>query len=297
MALPIKLEEMIKLPMMGIKQEDISPINVRMESDKYICIREVSTGHLSIVDMEKPTMAPERKPMKAESVIMNPVAKVLALSAKTGDKTTLQIFNMELKSKMKACEFPSEVVHWEWIDTKTIGIVTSTTVFHWTIEGESNPTKVFARHDSLASVQIMSYKASPDMKWLVLNGIGMEGNQYVGKMQLYSIDKKVSQPINGFAAGFATIQTDAGALTLFCLANKTPGGGQVQVVKIAGTPEYVKQTVELAPFEEKDFPIAMQASTKYDLLYLLTKNGIVHVYDTMTATVIYQNRICAPENP
>ena len=50
----------------------------------------------------------ERKNMKAESVIMNPVAKVLALSAKIGEnKYKLQIFNMEMRSKMKevAC-FP-----------------------------------------------------------------------------------------------------------------------------------------------------------------------------------------------
>ena len=40
-----------------------------------------------------------------------------------------------------------------------------------------------------------------------------------------------------------------------------------------------------------------QASSKYDVLYLLTKNGIVHVYDTMTAKVIYQNRVSAPDNP
>ena len=260
--LPIKLEELMKLPMMGIKQEDITPVNVRMESDKFICVREASSAHLSIVDMDKPSMAPDRKPMKADSVIMNPVAKVLALSAKSGDKTTLQIFNMELKSKMKGQDFPAEVVHWEWIDNKTIGIVTATTVFHWTIDGAEAPFKVFARHDSLNGVQIMGYKASPDMKWLVLNGISRDASgQDVGKMQLYSIEKKVSQPINGFAAGFATVTTPQGPLLLFCLANKTAAGGQVQLVKIAGDAQFAKKTVDLAPFEDQptqDFPIAMQ---------------------------------------
>jgi clathrin heavy chain len=101
MALPIKLEELMKLTMKGIKPEDINHVNVRMESDKFICVREAS-GNLSIVEMSSASMAPERKPMKAESVIMNPVAKVLALSAKVGPKTTLQIFNMEMRTKMKA---------------------------------------------------------------------------------------------------------------------------------------------------------------------------------------------------
>eukprot|EP01051_Picozoa_sp_SAG22_P006134 SAG22_NODE_391_length_11223_cov_7.451187_4_plen_404_part_00 len=198
-------------------------------------------------------------------------------------------------------DFPAEVVHWQWINEKTIGIVTSTAVFHSTIDGDAAPSEVFARHDSLNGVQIMSYKALSDIKWLVLNGISRDGSgQYVGKMQLYSIEKKVSQPINGSnAAGFSTITTPQGPLLLFCLANKTATAGQVQLVKIAGDATFQK-TVVLAPFEDQptpDFPVAMQASTKYDLLYLLTKNGMVHVYDTMIATVIYQNRVCTPDNP
>ena len=286
----------MKLPMMGIKLDDINVRNVRMESDKFICIREAS-GNLSIVDMSKPGQTPERKPMKAESVIMNPAAKVLALSAKVGAKTTLQIFNMDMRSKMKGQDFEAEVVHWEWIDTKTIGIVTATAVFHWSMEGDAAPAKVFARHDSLNGAQIMGYKASPDMKWLVLNGIAQENSQLVGKMQLYSIDKKISQPILGFAADFANITTDTGPLLLFCLANKTPTGGQVQIIKIGGAAEFAKKTVELPPFEGNDFPVSMQASSKYDLIYLMTKAGLVHVYDTMTAGVIYQNRICEAANP
>ena len=40
---------------------------------------------------------PIRRPITADSAIMNPVSKVIALKA----GKTLQIFNMELKAKMK----------------------------------------------------------------------------------------------------------------------------------------------------------------------------------------------------
>ena len=36
----------------------------------------------------------------------------------------------------------------------------------------------------------------------------------------------------------------------------------------------------------------MQASDKYDLLYNVTKGGIIQLIDTLTGTMIYQNRIC-----
>ena len=298
MAVPIKLEELIKLTVKGVGAADINHNSVRMESDKFITVREAS-GNLSIIDMSNAAAAAERKPMKAESVIMNPVSKVLALSAKVGSNTTLQIFNMEMKSKMKACEFPEDVSLWKWIDTKTIGIVTAGSVYHWTMEGDSKPVKVFDKHATMAGAQILNYKASPDMKWLVLNGIKQEGGQLVGCMQLYSIDKKISQPMAGFAAAFASVTVPGvgDPLQLFCFCARTPAGtGQVQIVKIGGTAPFDKKTVDIGAFEQNDFPVAMQASEKYDVLYLVTKGGIFHLYDTQTGMMIYQNRISDAAN-
>ena len=257
MALPIKLEEIMRLTAKGITAADVNHNSVRMESDRFITVREAS-GNLSIIDMASPGAAPERKPMKAESVIMNPVAKVLALSAKVGSTTTLQIFNMEMKSKMKAFEFPEEVSLWKWIDTKTIGIVTPGSVYHWSMEGDSGPVKIFDKHGSMAGCQILNYKASPDMKWLVLNGIKQEAGQIVGAMQLYSIDKKISQPMAGFAATFAKLTVAGSELQLFCFCGKSAAGtGQVQIIKIGGATPFDKKNIDIGAFEANDFPVAM----------------------------------------
>lgn len=35
----------------------------------------------------------------------------------------------------------------------------------------------------------------------------------------------------------------------------------------------------------------MQVSAKYDVIYLITKYGYIHMYDIETATCIYMNRI------
>lgn len=51
----------------------------------------------------------------------------------------LQIFNIEMKSKMKAHQMTDDVIFWKWINLNTIALVTETTVYHWSMEGEPHP--------------------------------------------------------------------------------------------------------------------------------------------------------------
>ena len=97
-----------------------------------------------IVDMAD-AQNPIRRPITADSAIMNPISKVIALKA----GKTLQIFNMELKAKMKAHNMTEDVVFWKWLTPSLVGLVTDQTVYHWTIEGDSPPQKMFDRHGSL----------------------------------------------------------------------------------------------------------------------------------------------------
>jgi len=54
-----------------------------MESDKYICIREKvgDTSQVVIIDMND-SSNPIRRPITADSAIMNPASKVIALKGK-----------------------------------------------------------------------------------------------------------------------------------------------------------------------------------------------------------------------
>lgn len=55
-------------------------------------------------------------------------------------------------------------------------------------------------------------------------------NRVVGAMQLYSVDRKVSQPIEGHAAGFAQFKMEGNTeeSTLFCFAVRGQAGGKVR---------------------------------------------------------------------
>ncbi len=147
----------------------------------------------------------------------------------------LQIFNIETKSKVKSHLANEDVVFWKWVSDTTIGLVTETSVLHWSIsDTTSPPLKIFDRHATLAGSQIINYRVSADDKWCVLIGISPnaanpQAFKVKGSIQLFSRDRNVSQPIEGHAAAFAELKLD-GAPTpykLFTFSVRTATGAKV----------------------------------------------------------------------
>ncbi|TKS81266.1 Clathrin heavy chain 1 [Collichthys lucidus] len=294
--LPIRFQEHLQLQNLGINPANIGFSTLTMESDKFICIREKvgEQAQVVIIDMADPNN-PIRRPISADSAIMNPASKVIALKA----AKTLQIFNIEMKSKMKAHTMTDDVTFWKWISLNTVALVTDNAVYHWSMEGDSQPIKVFDRHSSLAGCQIINYRTDAKQKWLLLIGISAQQNRVVGAMQLYSVDRKVSQPIEGHAAGFAQFKMEGNTeeSTLFCFAVRGQAGGKLHIIEV-GTPPtgnqpFPKKAVDVffPPEAQNDFPVAMQISSKQDVVFLITKYGYIHLYDLETGTCIYMNRI------
>ena len=69
---------------------------------------------------------------------------------------------------------PEDIVFWTWVSPTLLGLVTETSVFHWSIESESSPVKIFDRHASLAGSQIISYRVNEGGNWMVLVGISAQ---------------------------------------------------------------------------------------------------------------------------
>ena len=120
----------------------------------------------------------------------------------------------------------------------------------------------------------------------------------VGAMQLYSRDRGISQAIEGHAAAFGTIHLEkAPADTrVFTFAVRTATGAKLHIVEIdhqQGNPVFPKKAVDVyfPPEATNDFPVAMQVSQKYSIIYLVTKYGFIHLYDLETGTCIFMNRI------
>ncbi|KAI8968277.1 hypothetical protein BDF20DRAFT_827793 [Mycotypha africana] len=296
--LPIKFQEHTQLQNLGVNAASIAFTTLTMESDRFICVREQfnNQNQVVIIDLQNNNEI-TRRPITADSVIMHPTAKVMALKA----QRQLQVFNLELKTKLKSHMMAEDVVFWKWLDNKTIGLVTANHVYQWSIEGESAPQRLFDRHVSLQGegVQIINLRASADQKWYVLIGISARDGRVHGSMQLYSKDRGVSQPIEGHAAAFAQIQLEGcpQPTKLFTFAVRSANGSaKLQIIEVDHpdtNPPFQKKAVEVffPPEAAVDFPVAMQISHKYGIIFLITKQGFIHLYDLETGTCIYMNRI------
>ena len=88
---------------------------------------------------------------------------------------------------------------------------------------------MFDRHASLVGSQIINYRTDVTFKWAVLIGISAVDGRVVGKMQLYFVDKKLSEPMDGHAAAFAQFKVPGSAApsTILCIGNRGLDGGKV----------------------------------------------------------------------
>uniref|UniRef100_H2ZKQ9 Clathrin heavy chain n=1 Tax=Ciona savignyi TaxID=51511 RepID=H2ZKQ9_CIOSA len=301
--LPIKFQEHLQLQNVGINAANIGFSTLTMESDKFICVREKVGDQAQVVIIDLADSAnPIRRPISAESAIMNPASKVIALK---GNFIYAKIFNMEMKSKLKAHTMNEDVVFWKWISTNMIGLVTETSIFSLSIyifTGDSQqPVKMFDKHPSLANCQIINYRTDAKQKWLLLIGISAQSNRVVGAMQLYSVERRVSQPIEGHAASFAQLKLEGNKeeSTLFCFAVRGAQGGKLHIIEVgtpaAGNQPFSKKAVDVffPPEAANDFPVAMQVSPNQNVVFVVTKYGYIHMYDLETAVCIFMNRISA----
>eukprot|EP00058_Branchiostoma_floridae_P009338 XP_002594826.1 hypothetical protein BRAFLDRAFT_124425 [Branchiostoma floridae] len=298
--LPIRFQEHLQLQNVGVNAANIGFSTLTMESDKFICVREKVGDQAQVVIIDLADAAnPIRRPISADSAIMNPASKVIALKGSGSAGKTLQIFNIEMKSKMKAHNMVEDVTFWKWITVNTIALVTETAVYHWAMEGDSQPQKMFDRHSSLAGCQIINYRTDAAQKWLLLIGISAQQNRVVGAMQLYSVDRKVSQPIEGHAAAFGQFKMEGNSeqSTLFCFGVRGAQGGKLHIIEVGQAPSgnqpFTKKAVDVffPPEAQNDFPVAMQVSSKHDVIFLVTKYGYIHLYDLESGVCIYMNRI------
>ncbi|XP_017222481.1 clathrin heavy chain 1-like isoform X5 [Daucus carota subsp. sativus] len=349
---PITVKEILSLKSIGIKEQFITFTNVTMESEKYICVRETFPQHsVVIIDMSRP-MQPLRRPITADSALMNPNGRLLALKASLPGTTqeNLQVFNIETKAKMKSCQMPGQVSFWKWITPELLGLVTQASVYHWSIEGDSEPVKMFDRTANLANNQIINYKCDSSEKWLVLIGIAPgspERPQLVkGNMQLFSVDQQRSQALEAHAASFASFkvfqvmsihqflyllqqkvlmlarqhqscilsnlvpsqrpQLVKGNMQLFSVDQQRSQALEAHAASFASFKVFQVMSIHqfLYLLQQKVLMLARQhqscilsnlvpsqISHRYSLIHVITKLGLLYVYDLKTAAAVYTNRI------
>ncbi|KAN0035940.1 hypothetical protein ACTA71_005234 [Dictyostelium dimigraforme] len=294
--LPIRFQEVLQLTNLGIGSNSIGFSTLTMESEKYICIRETTPddkNNVVIIDTDNPSQI-LRKQMKTDAAIMNPKEPILAL--KIGQ--VLQLISIEQKMQLKSCQMQEPLEFWKWVSPNTLALITSTSVYHWTKEGNSDPVKVFDRHPDLQNTEIINYRSDSTQNWLVLVAIHQRDGRVVGRIQLYSVEKQISQSIEGHAACFANYIVPGATRpsTLFAISSRTQNASKILVLEVSkgDGPNFQKRASDVFYPPEigaSDFPVAMQISEKYEVIYMVTKLGYIHLFDLGTANLIYRNRI------
>ena len=238
-----------------------------------------------------------KRAISADSAIMHWTREILALKAQG---RTVQVFDLPGKQKLKSTVMNEDIVFWKWFSETSLGLVTDTAVYHWNVfdPTQDAPVKMFERHQNLAGCQIINYRVNDDEKWMVVVGISQKEGRVAGTMQLYSKERGISQQIEGHAAAFATFQAEGqpAPYKLFTFAVRTGTGAKLHVVEIdpnQANQRFAKKAVDVYFPQEatNDFPVAMQVSSRYSIVYMITKYGFIHLYDIETATCIFMNRI------
>jgi len=109
--------------------------------------------------------AVNKRPMKAEACLMNPVDNIIALkgSMEGHPGQFLQVFNLDTKEKLGVYQAPYQITCWRWLSPRLLGIVCGQDVYHWNLEtANTTPEKIFQRAGKLAepNVQIISYAST-----------------------------------------------------------------------------------------------------------------------------------------
>lgn len=75
--------------------------------------------------------------------------QVIALKAQG---RTLQIFDLESKTKLKSCTMNEDVHFWTWQSVDTLALVTDVAVYHWNIwdPAQAEPLRLHDRNPNLS---------------------------------------------------------------------------------------------------------------------------------------------------
>ena len=120
------------------------------------------------------------------------------------------------------------------------------------------------------------------------------GGAIQGTMQLFSIEKGVSQTLQGHTGCFHTIAVPGRAdkAQVLCFQEKKPDQpAKLFVMEVGRDKDAPGGVFRLAPVAipvpadaPNDFPVSMLPSTKHDILFMITKMGYLYLFDVFSGS-------------
>mmetsp|Transcript_21576 Transcript_21576/g.15774 ORF Transcript_21576/g.15774 Transcript_21576/m.15774 type:complete len:173 (+) Transcript_21576:474-992(+) len=148
----------------------------------------------------------------------------------------------------------------------------------------------------------MSYGVDASEKWCFIVGLySNENKQVCSQMQLFQIERRQQQLLEGFAGCFADIPvTDNFAYknNLFCFCEKKANdpSQKIHFMEIGNAPPNMAKfkrsaDIQMPPDVQGDFPVLMQTVDRYGVVFIITKMGFLYIYEISNAVLIFRQRI------
>ncbi|GFE55454.1 clathrin heavy chain [Babesia ovis] len=306
-AAPVKVTTLLRLKSLGFDDACFRFGTLTLGGDRFVCVREsdAASHSVAIIDLHKDNEV-SRRPIKAESTIMNPHDPIIALKASLENGHFIQVFHLDTKEKIGTHQFTESVVFWSWIAPTKLAIVTDTSVYHWTV-GSGEPMLMFSRSGKLAeqSTKLVHYASDSDNKWCILCGIYStdQGATVEGAIQLYSTERRQQQLLEGYTGTFGKLRiskeaVDPTGLLVFCEHKRGAPTSKLHCMDIytqrtdgSSAPLKVSKDIDGLHANSGDFPIFVQILDSCGFVCILTKNGFAYYHDTATALPLFSCKI------
>mmetsp|Transcript_77481 Transcript_77481/g.134401 ORF Transcript_77481/g.134401 Transcript_77481/m.134401 type:complete len:1720 (-) Transcript_77481:143-5302(-) len=307
---PITMGTVMNLADMGIGNQSFRFGHLTMESDRYISVKDTDAAGASqvvVIDMHNNNTV-NKRPMKAEATLMNPAENIIALKGSQEGQAGhfVQVFNLDSKEKLGVYQSPESIVFWKWLTPRMLALICEKDVYHWNLEVQnSTPEKIFTRSGKLAEAgtQVISYSANSQMSWCLLTAISTQdqGKTIDGNMQLYSVERKQQQLLEGHAGCFGNVAvTDtSGPAGLFTFTERKAGTLQTKLHVMDVTaprgeglppPFKVQSEIAMPPEAPGDFAVSLHLSEKHGVIFMVTKAGYLFMFDVATASMLIRTR-------
>ena len=303
-SLPVQMKELAVLPQHGFNPSAIKLGSLSFESDRYICAKEVDQqGNASVVtcDLTKNMEVSKRNMAKAEAVMMHPTQNIMALRANNGQNgVIIQVFNLDTKSKLKDIVLNHDVTYWTWLDERTIGLVSSTSVYTLLISEMNSPAKkIFDRQGGLAQNNVFVLKLVCDShnSWFALSAISSANvggsPQVIGFIQLFNSQQNASQNIEGFAPAMKDVKCiDENDSSIFCFIDKKQNNPNYKLLITDVSPaKRVKAAMDIQMPMPNDFPVLMDILPKFGVIFLATNSGYLFIHEITKGILIFKCKV------
>ena len=303
-SLPVQMKELAVLPQHGFNPSAIKLGSLSFESDRYICAKEVDQqGNASVVtcDLTRNMEVSKRNMAKAEAVMMHPTQNIMSLRANNGQNgVIIQVFNLDTKSKLKDIVLNHDVTYWTWLDERTIGLVSSTSVYTLLISEMNSPAKkIFDRQGGLAQNNVFVLKLVCDShnSWFALSAISSANvggsPQVIGYIQLFNSQQNASQNIEGFAPAMRDVKCiDENDSSIFCFIDKKQNNPNYKLLITDVSPaKRVKAATDIQMPMPNDFPVLMDILPKFGVIFLATNSGYLFIHEITKGILIFKCKV------